>query len=173
MEFLSPQTKQKIEKLEKENLDLKKQLSDLNAKNSGSGTIVYILLIAVFVALSAWQYFNGKSSLSDEEKAAIQVELWKNGEVRDTLFAPSSDLVFSVQIGAYKDLDISDISRGFSQMKAGSKDSLITLELGNYSSLPEAQKLLGIVVESGIENAFIVANKNGNAVGLLSNKTAN
>jgi hypothetical protein len=111
--------------------------------------------------------------MSDEDIAAIQVELWANGEAIDTVFTPEIGLRYSVQIGAYKSLDISDISKGFTGMNARNRDSLVLLEVGVYSSLPEAQKLLEIVVESGIENAFIVANKDGNAVGLLSNKTAN
>ena len=173
MEFLSPQTQQKIEKLEKENNELKGQLAEMKSKGSSNGTIIYIILIALFVAISAWQYFSGTSKMSDEEIAAIKVELWADGEAIDTVFTPESGLRYSVQIGAYKSLDISDISKGFVDMNARERDSLVLLEVGNYGSLPEAQKLLGIVVESGIENAFIVANKDGNAVGLLSNKTAN
>lgn len=53
------------------------------------------------------------------------------------------------------------------------KDSLSTLVIGSYSSLLEAQDLLDIVVKVGVENAYIVAYKNGKNVGLLSNKTTN
>ena len=44
--------------------------------------------------------------------------------------------------------------------------------LGSFASLPEAQLYLDRVVNIGFENAFIVAYKEGIAVGLLPNKTA-
>jgi hypothetical protein len=46
------------------------------------------------------------------------------------------------------------------------------LVLGRYESLPDAQKMHRVLVKLGLENAFIVAYKDGIAVGLLSNKTA-
>jgi hypothetical protein len=84
-----------------------------------------------------------------------------------------SDVEYSVQIGSFKSLDFSELSKGFESADVLQKDSLSTLVIGSYSSLLEAQDLLDIVVKVGVENAYIVAYKNGKNVGLLSNKTTN
>ena len=49
-----------------------------------------------------------------------------------------------------------------------SKDSLVVMVFGEYRSRHDAEIALGIVINLGVENAFIVAQKNGKAVGLLT-----
>jgi len=46
------------------------------------------------------------------------------------------------------------------------------INLGQFNSLPEAQEFLEVVINMGLEKAFIVAYEGDNAVGLLSKTTA-
>ena len=79
-----------------------------------------------------------------------------------------NELVFSVQIGSFKNQSVKELSYGLSGASMVEKDSLVLFVLGEYNSLPDAQQALALVVNLGVENAFIVAQKNGKAVGLLT-----
>ena len=171
MEFLSPKTKERIAKLEQENAQLKAAAQSQQEKSSGAlawlpwGLVVISSAIAVFLFLRP-------SGPSAEEVGAMQVEMWRNGEVVDTVLKPTTGLVFSIQVGAYKNLDMSELSHGLSAMSFAQDSAYTRIKLGQYASLPEAQEFLELVINMGFERAFIVAYKDDNAVGLLSNKTA-
>ncbi len=171
MEFLSPKTKERIAKLEQENAQLKAAAQSQQEKSSGAlawlpwGLVVISSAIAVFLFLRP-------SGPSEEEVGAIQVELWRDGAAVDTVLKPNTGLVFSIQVGAYKYLDISDLSHGLSALSFSEDSAYTRIKLGQFASLPEAQQFLELVINMGFERAFIVAYKDDNAVGLLSNKTA-
>jgi hypothetical protein len=167
MEFLSPNTKDKIAKLEAENAELQRQLADQKGSSSKKSILPLIAVIVLLSALSVYQFL-GKSTLSEAEIAQKKVELWRAGERIDTVLSPSSELVYSVQIGAFKNQSIKELSSNFVDASLVQKDSLSLFVLGEYRSLPDAQDALGIVVKLGVENAFIIAQKNGKAVGLLT-----
>ncbi len=105
---------------------------------------------------------------NEAEVAAVRATLWRNGTQADTVLLPSTGLQFTIQVGAYKDPSIMNLSYGLEDLVVAKKDSLYTLNVGTYASLPDAQAVLESVIELGMENAFIVAYKDGNPVGLLS-----
>ena len=158
-------------KLEQENAQLKAAAQSQQEKPSGAlawlpwGLVVISSAIAVFLFLRP-------SGPSEEEVRAIQVELWRDGAAVDTVLKPNTGLVFSIQVGAYKDLDMSVLKHGLSAMSFSEDSAYTRIKLGQYASLPEAQEFLELVINMGFERAFIVAYKDDNAVGLLSNKTA-
>ena len=168
MEFLSPKTKERIVKLEQENAQLKATAQ--SQKEKSSGTITWLLWVLVVISSTLAVFFFLRTS--EEEVAAIQVEMWRNGEVIDTVLRPNKGLVFSIQVGAYKKLDISELSHGLSTLSIAEDSDYTRVKLGKFASLPEAQEFLKLVINMGFERAFIVAYKDDNAVGLLSNKTA-
>ncbi len=172
MEFLSPKTKAHLEKLEGENAALKEQVAALGTSTASKTPVVWIVLTLVFAALAVGLYFFG-GQLSKDKIAQIQTEIWtaEGAEFRD--FSPSDELLYSVQIGAFKNTDFKDVARGFVEASTVQNDSLTALVVGNYTSLPDAQNMLSVLVSLGMENAFIVAHKDGKNVGLLSNKTTN
>ena len=167
MEFLSPKTKDKIAKLEAENADLQRQLAEKKEGGSKKSLLPLIAVIVLLSVLSVYQFL-GQSSLSEEEIAQRSLELWRAGERIDTVLYPSDELVYSVQIGAFKNQTINDLSAAFVDASLVQKDSLTLFVLGEYRSLPDAQRVLGTIVKLGVENAFIIAQKNGKAVGLLT-----
>ena len=166
MEFIPPKIKERLQRLEEENITLKQELAAVRIDSGKkSRTIPLAFVVFILLAVALFQFFKTTQNPS-EEIARMKVELWRSGELLDTSFIPSDGLVYSVQIGAYKELDFKELSRNLQDASVVTKDSLNLLVLGSYSSLPDAQEMLGIVVKLGIENAFIIAQKNGKAVGL-------
>ena len=168
MEFLSPKTKERIAKLEADNKSLRSQLEqqDNTGKSPRWPFIVMSLLLVALVLV--WKF----SKPSVEELSAIKVEIWKDGSLKDTTLQPSFGIEFSIQVGAFNELDYSELSYGFGDLKVQEENGVQRILLGSFASLPEAQLYLDRVVNIGFENAFIVAYKEGIAVGLLPNKTA-
>jgi hypothetical protein len=166
MEFLSPKTKERISKLEAENAELQRQLIEQKGSSSKKTTWPLTVVLVVITALVTYQ-FVGESSAS-EELTQKSIELWRGGQAVDTVFIANDELVFSVQIGSFKNQSIKELSYGLSGASMVEKDSLVLFVLGEYNSLPDAQQALALVVNLGVENAFIVAQKNGKAVGLLT-----
>mgnify|MGYP001132902780 CR=1 FL=1 len=167
MEFLSPKTKEKIAKLEAENADLQRQLEEQKVSRSKKSNVPLVAVLVLLAALVTYQFL-GQSTLSEDEIAQKSVELWRAGEKIDTVLTPSDELVYSVQIGAFKNQSISELSYKFIDASLVQKDSLYLFVIGQYESLPDAQHALGVVIKLGVENAFIIAQKNGKAVGLLT-----
>jgi len=171
MEFLSSKTKERIAKLEQENAQLKATAQSHQENSSGALAWLPWVLVVISGAIAVF-FFLQPSGLSEEEVGAMQVEMWRNGEVVDTVVKPNTGLVFSIQVGAYKGLDMSELSHGLSAMSFSQDSAYTRIKLGQFASLPEAQEFLKLVINMGFERAFIVAYKDDNAVGLLSNKTA-
>jgi len=171
MEFLSPKTKERIAILEQENAQLKVAVQSQHLKASGKIAWVPWVLV-VFSSVIAIILFLRPSGPLEEEVAAIQVEMWRNGQKVDTTFTPNTGLVFTIQVGAYKDMDVSELSHGLSAMSFTQDSTYTRITLGQFASLPQAQEFLELVINMGFERAYIVAFKDDNAVGLLSNKTA-
>ena len=161
----------RIAKLEQENAQLRATTQSQKEKSSGAMTWLPWFLVVISSALVVF-FFLRPSDVSEEEVAAIQVEMWRNGEVVDTVLKPNKGLVFSIQVGAYKKLNISELSHGLSALSLAEDSDYTRIELGKFDSLPEAREFLKLVKNMGFERAFIVAFKDDNAVGLLSNETA-
>ncbi len=171
MEFLSPKTKARIDQLEQENTQLKSALAERQAK--GTTSVAWFPWVLVVIGFAGAVFFalrdNGPS---ESEIAQMQVQMWREGVAIDTVFTPNSGIEFSIQVGAYNSLNISDLSYGLDQLSVRGDSGAFKVVLGSYSSLPDAQAFLELVVKLGFDNAFIVAYEGDNAVGLLPNKTA-
>lgn len=171
MEFLSPKTKARIDQLEQENTQLKNALAERQAQ--GSKNTAWLPWILVVVGFASAVFFALRDcGPSATEIAQMQVQMWREGVAIDTVFKPNSGIEFSVQVGAYNNLNISDLSYGLDQLSVRGDSGAFKVVLGSYSSLPDAQAFLELVVKLGFDNAFIVAYEGDNAVGLLPNKTA-
>jgi len=171
MEFLSPKTKARIDQLEQENTQLKSALAERQVKNTTSVAWFPWVLVVIGFAGAVFFALRGNGP-SESEIAQMQVQMWREGVAIDTVFKPNSGIEFSVQVGAYNNLNISDLSYGLEQLSVRGDSGAFKVVLGSYSSLPDAQSFLELVVKLGFDNAFIVAYEGDNAVGLLPNKTA-
>ena len=168
MEFLSPKTKERISKLEAENKSLRLQLEQQDSSVKSARWPFLVIGILLVALVWVWKF----SAPSAEELSAIKVEMWKDGSLKDTTLQPTLGIEYSIQVGAFNELDYSVLSSGLGELKVQDDDGVQRILLGSFTSLPEAQLYLEKVVSIGFEKAFIVAYKDGIAVGLLPNKTA-
>ena len=111
MEFLSPKTKERISKLEAENAELQRQLIEQKGSSSKKTIWPLTVVLVVITALVTYQVV-GESSASEEELIQKSIELWRGGQAVDTVFTANDELVFSVQIGAFKNQSIKELSYG-------------------------------------------------------------
>ena len=96
----------------------------------------------------------------------------QNGSLKDTVLYPTFCIEYSIQVGAFNKYDYSELNLGSGFLKVQEDNGVQHILLGSFTNLPQARSYLDKVVKIGFENAFIVAYKEGIAVGLLSNKTA-
>ena len=70
-------------------------------------------------------------------------------------------VLFAIQIGAYKDLDLSEYKDNLLGLKQDTYDSINQFTLGEFIKYEEAQKFLNIMQQMGFSQAHIMAFKNG------------
>ena len=72
-----------------------------------------------------------------------------------------NELVYTVQIAAFEDKDLSLYSDKFVNFREIKSNGFNKYALGNFASLPEAQKFRRELVRLGFRNAFIASYQNG------------
>lgn len=70
-------------------------------------------------------------------------------------------ILFAIQIGAYKDLDLSKYKDNMLGLRQDICDSINQFTLGEFVEFEEAQNFLNIVRQMGFEQAHIMSFKNG------------
>ncbi len=70
-------------------------------------------------------------------------------------------ILFAIQIGAYKDLDLSEYKENMLGIKQDTYDTINQFTLGEFIEYEEAQKFLKIMQQMGFEQAHLMAYKNG------------
>lgn len=70
-------------------------------------------------------------------------------------------ILFAIQIGAYKDLDLSAYKDNMLGLKQDTYDSINQFTLGEFIDYEEAQEFLTIMQHMGFEQAHIMSFKNG------------
>jgi hypothetical protein len=171
MEFLSPKTKERLSKLEQENAQLRAAVEAKQVKSNKIAVLIPWLFTVIASTITVFLFLR-PAGPSNEEISRMRVEMWRNGNMIDTSFTPDAGLIFSIQVGAFKNLDIKELSHGLADLMITQDTTYTRIKLGQFASLPEAQEFLEVVINIGFEQAFIVAYEGDNAVGLLSKTTA-
>ena len=79
MEFIPPKIKERLQKLEEENVSLKQELEQIKTDTGKrSGVLPLILVVLLLMAVALFQFFKSAQN-SSEEIARMKVELWKSG----------------------------------------------------------------------------------------------
>ncbi|KAA1242631.1 SPOR domain-containing protein [Aquimarina sp. RZ0] len=143
--------------------------------------IVSLLGVAGAIYLA---YFNNQDSMITKKESDRKVTILKNEIVEleetikkmameqeiktpsetDTSRNKSSlkdELVYAVQIGAFKEKDLSLYSDNFVNFKEIKSDNFNKYALGNFSSLSEAKNFRRELVRLGFKGAFIASYQNG------------
>lgn len=77
-------------------------------------------------------------------------------------------ILFAIQIGAYKDLDLSEYKENMLGLKQDTYDSINQFTLGEFIEYEEAQNFLKIMQQMGFEQAHLMAYKDGYRIRLES-----
>lgn len=77
-------------------------------------------------------------------------------------------ILFAIQIGAYKDLDLSQYKDNMLGLKQDTYDTINQFTLGEFIEYEEAQNFLKIMQQMGFEQAHLIAYKDGYRIRLES-----
>ena len=77
-------------------------------------------------------------------------------------------ILFAIQIGAYKNIDLSEYKENLLGLKQDTYDSINQFTLGEFIEYEKAGKFLEIVKNMGFEQAYIMSFKNGRRIHVKS-----
>lgn len=92
---------------------------------------------------------------------SMNQELAANGTNNDTKGSLEDEVVYSVQIGAFEEKDLSMYSDNFVNFKEIKSGSFNKYSLGNFETLNEAKGFRRELVKLGFRKAFIASYQNG------------
>lgn len=98
-----------------------------------------------------------EKSINKDSLRAIQYNTHK-GAIRKTDY---DGILFAIQIGAYKDLDLHQYEDNMLGLKQDTYDSINQFTLGEFIDYEEALNFLDIVQRMGFKNAHMMSFKNG------------
>ncbi|WP_052158240.1 SPOR domain-containing protein [Lacinutrix jangbogonensis] len=92
-----------------------------------------------------------------EQKSTSLEQMIANVEVQESI---KDQIIYAVQIGAFKERDLSLFSSNLVNFTEISESGYNKYALGNFSTLQEAQDFRGELVKLGFKDAFIASFKN-------------
>ncbi len=179
MLFIPKEIKEKIAKIENENLQLqaendslKQQLSAPVAQKKKSvapGILLGLLLLALcYIAFLHWQ---GRNNSTQNNTAETEESvLIKDGEIVKWDGLADKEIVYRVQLGAYQNFNIERYTQNLEGLQQDSIDGFRRVSLGAFSRLSDAQEFLKSMLRMGLQNVYIVAYKNNEPIGLIQAK---
>ena len=73
-------------------------------------------------------------------------------------------VLFAIQIGAYKDLDLSEFENNMLGLKQDTYNNINQFTLGEFINYDDARQFLTIIRNMGFEHAYIMSFKNGRRI---------
>ena len=159
---LSPE---QYKSLLEENKSLKGQISGLKKEVSGVDTRIKDKDDQIA------QYQDQVATLRKDLVSAKKANPKPQTATSETKVASAVDtkgVIFKVQIGAFKQKDLSKFSKNNPAFQTDSKDGLMKYSVGTFRDYWEADTFKKYLREVGVKDAFIVAFKDGNSVSIKS-----
>lgn len=165
--FVSRETQEKIDKLEADNLALRQRLGDLEEAQSITNPwkpvgVTFIVLFLLSAAFGVYSYFFTQPADPFEHIPIVT----KTG-LDDWHAIPDSGIAYHVQIGAFKEFDLSPYQADLESVYLFKNDSLQRITLGKFVRFNQAQEFQEKVVDLGLDFAYITAYKDGETIGLM------
>ncbi len=104
------------------------------------------------------------------ETAATETETLEDETLENESFAVErtdsldDQIVYSIQIGAFEQKELSLYSESFSNFKEIKEGNYNKYSIGNFEHLYEAQELLNEIIAMGLKDAFIASYTNGERI---------
>lgn len=181
MLFIPQEIKEKLVRLEadnkqllEENNRLKEEVVQTHAQQKSNHAIWYvvaglILAIAYIIFLHVKQ-FNLKKELRAAQEETTEATVYRDGDLVKWNAADFEGVVYRVQLGAYEGFDLSQYKENMDGLHQEDFDGYSKITLGAFSKLADAQKFLQEMLRLELKNAFIVAYKNNEPIGLIEAK---
>lgn len=177
MLFIPQETKDKIAALENENEALRTALEDLRntevqvakPKKSPAVGALTVLFILALAAIGYLLYIMNNHPAHPQEESTEAV-LLRDGKIEKWNTLPEDGLVYRVQIGAYQDFSLEKYKQNAEGLHQDSINGINKVSIGAFSRLADAQDFQQKMVQLGLENAYVVAYKNNQPIGLIEAK---
>ncbi len=184
--FTSEQKQQlRMDAMNKELLRLRKTSSKQSAKISHLRlwfyfTIVFSATLFLFLFIQGFISLPGQSITTETQPMVDTIYIEQKINLDSlkkityhthpaALRKPDYDgILFAIQIGAYKDLDLSQYKDNMLGLKQDTYDSINQFTLGEFIEYEEAQNFMRIIQQMGFEQAHMMAYKNGYRIRLES-----
>lgn len=166
--FVSRETQEKLDQLNAENAELQLKIGELQQSNEVKNpwkSIAILALVAFVLACGAAVYF-GVFNKAEDPYGHIPI-ITREG-VKDWSVVPDSGIAYHVQIGAFKQFDLSSYQSELEGIYLFKNDSLQRITLGRFVRFDEAQIFQEKMVELGMEFAYITAYKDNEPMGLMA-----
>ena len=179
MLFIPQEVKEKIDRLEddnkhllEENNRLKAEAVETMAQQKPNNAIWYVVA-ALVIAIAYIIFLHVKLANVDVPSATetpIEATVYRDGEIVKWNAADFEGVVYRVQLGAYEGFDLNQYKENLDGLHQEDFDGYTKVSLGAFSQLADAQNFLQQMVRLDLKNAFIVAYKNNEPIGLIEAK---
>lgn len=167
---LPPEIETKIAILEKENKQLRTSTSALKASASSAKSVSYFLGVLVLFAIAfiTWLWRDeGVLFRSNDPVVQDTIAVETEKELPEEKTSPWNEgLYFCVQIGAYKNVDLSLYSETYAFFRYHLDNNLYKYTLGIFSSYEQAHVFRSEMLRLGLDDAFVQAIHNGAPIGI-------
>lgn len=177
MLFIPQETKDKIAALENENEALrtaleasqKNEAQPVEQKKNPAVPILAVLLFLAVLAVAYLLFFNQPAAVHQKPED-VEAVLLRDGKIEKWHTLSEEDVVYRVQIGAYQDFNLDAYKQNIEGLHQDSINGINKISMGAFSRLADAQEFQQKMVQLGLENAYVVAYKNNQPIGLIEAK---
>jgi len=185
MTYIPKEAQDRIDELEDRLFESGQQHTQLNQELEGfrsrigrarTGAWVFGLLALLLAAWAVFQYLNPRIVKDESAIRALQTLQLRADSLQRIQLQTESAVAFDdglwyfVQIGAYKNLDLSMFETGSVNFRMGSEDSLMKYTLGSFRDFAEAERFVESIRKMGIKDAFILAFNDGQRITIEESK---
>lgn len=165
--FVSRETQERLDNLEQENSDLRKQIGEMENSKPNTTPLRTAMIIGwvMFVLATALAIYLYENSIEVEKTDTVEIVTASGPQ--DWNVIPDSNIVYTVQIGAFAEFDIKPYAADLEGVYMFENDNLQKVSLGTFSTFNKAQEFLSEMSEMGLEFAYVVAYENGKPIGLM------
>lgn len=165
--FVSRETQEKIDHLEREKAELEAQLGEIRAAKPKSNSWIPVAIAGWIAFLLAGAFIVYTLYFAPGDDPYAHIPITTSEGMSEWRAVPDSGIAYHVQIGAFREFDLTPYQAELGSVYLFKNDSLQRITLGRFVRFTEAQEFQEKVVELGLDFAYITAYKDGEAIGLL------
>ncbi|MBI1315351.1 hypothetical protein GC167_00620 [bacterium] len=185
MTYIPKEAQDRIDELEdklyesgQQHAQVSQELEQIRSRmgRTRSGVWIWGILAVLLAAWAVYQYLNPRvvkdeSALRALQSLQMRVDSLQRIQLQtESAVAFDQGLWYFVQIGAYKNLDLSMFESGSVNFRMRTEDSLMKYTLGSFRDFAEAERFVESIRKMGIKDAFILAFNDGQRITIEESK---